>query len=106
LIARFRVAFLTREQSLHASTDGINAILDSFASNKDVKLAKDLRMKPIKSLAVNVAGRFRTMRLSGVLSSGQTQVPGLRTVTDPHGMDEKFHALCEALIASKCHLGP
>jgi hypothetical protein len=61
-------------------------------------------MKPIKSLAVNGAGWFRTTRWSVVLHSAQTQVPGLRTVTDPQGMDEKFHALCEASIASKCHL--
>jgi hypothetical protein len=70
---------------------------DSFASNLDVSLPEDLRMKPIKSLAVNGAGWFRTTRWSGALLS--TQVPGSRTIGQ-HTMDEETHALCEALIAS------
>jgi hypothetical protein len=56
-------------------------------------------MKPIKSLAVNDAGWFRTTRWSVVLLTAQTLVPGSQ-MTDQHAMDRETHALFEASTAS------
>jgi hypothetical protein len=62
-------------------------------------------MKPNESLASDGAGRFRTTHWSVFLFSAQTQVPGSRTVTDPHVVDEEIYALGEALAPSEGQLG-
>jgi hypothetical protein len=56
------------------------------------------------SLPIEGAGGFRSARRNLVLLAAQSQAPDSQAT--PLRVDEKIHALCEALVASEGGLGP